>query len=86
MRMGASDVPATMRIVRVALGWASRSWPRDPPYQITDAQPSYGRYSGAPADEKITWGKLEGADIPCFNIKLDATIVAPLMFAYILWD
>ena len=54
--------------------------------QITDAQPSYGGYSGAPANEKITWGKLEGEDTPRFNINSDATIVAPLMFGYILGD
>jgi deoxyhypusine synthase len=51
--------------------------------QITDAQPSYGGYSGAPANEKITWGKL-GATTPSFNINSDATIVAPLIFAYVL--
>ncbi|NJD20553.1 MAG: deoxyhypusine synthase [Gemmatimonadetes bacterium] len=54
--------------------------------QITDAQPSYGGYSGAPANEKITWGKLEGAATPRFNINSDAAIVAPLVFAYILGD
>jgi deoxyhypusine synthase len=54
--------------------------------QITDAQPSYGGYSGAPANEKITWGKLEGAATPRFNINSDAAIVAPLIFAYILGD
>ncbi|MHB1193518.1 MAG: deoxyhypusine synthase family protein [Longimicrobiales bacterium] len=54
--------------------------------QITDAQPSYGGYSGAPANEKITWGKLEGAATPRFNINSDAAIVAPLIFAYILED
>ena len=51
--------------------------------QITDANPSYGGYSGAPANEKITWGKLEG-DTPRFNINSDASIVAPLVFRYIL--
>jgi deoxyhypusine synthase len=54
--------------------------------QITDAQPSYGGYSGAPANEKITWGKLEGANTPRFNINSDAMIVAPLIFAYVLGD
>jgi deoxyhypusine synthase len=54
--------------------------------QITDAQPSYGGYSGAPANEKITWGKLEGAATPRFNINSDAAIVAPLIFAYVLGD
>ena len=51
--------------------------------QITDASPSYGGYSGAPPNEKITWGKL-GPETPRFNIKSDATIVLPLIFGYIL--
>ena len=53
--------------------------------QITDAPPSYGGYSGAPANEKITWGKL-AVDTPKFNINSDASIVAPLIFAYVLGD
>jgi len=53
--------------------------------QITDAQPSYGGYSGAPPNEKITWGKL-GASTPRFDINSDAAIVAPLIFAYVLGD
>ncbi|MDH5588986.1 MAG: deoxyhypusine synthase family protein [Gemmatimonadota bacterium] len=53
--------------------------------QITDAQASYGGYSGAPANEKITWGKL-ARDTPRFNVNSDASIVAPLMFGYILGD
>lgn len=53
--------------------------------QITDADVSYGGYSGAVPNEKITWGKLE-RDTPKFLVKSDATIVAPLIFAYILGD
>jgi len=53
--------------------------------QITDARPSYGGYSGAPANEKITWGKLAG-DTPRFDINSDAAIVAPLIFGYVLGD
>jgi len=53
--------------------------------QITDATTSYGGYSGAPPNEKITWGKLN-ADTPKFFINSDASIVAPLMFAYVLGD
>ncbi|UCC26654.1 MAG: deoxyhypusine synthase family protein [Gemmatimonadales bacterium] len=53
--------------------------------QITDAGPSYGGYSGAPPNEKITWGKLE-AETPRFFINSDAMIVAPLIFAYLLGD
>jgi deoxyhypusine synthase len=51
--------------------------------QISDSTTSYGSYSGAVPNEKITWGKLE-VDTPRFIIESDATIVAPLMFAYIL--
>jgi deoxyhypusine synthase len=53
--------------------------------QITDARPSYGGYSGAPANEKITWGKLTHTT-PRFEINSDAAIVAPLIFAYVLGD
>jgi len=63
---------------------------RDTPFwgyfcQITDAEVSYGGYSGAVANEKITWGKLD-VDTPKFNIHSDASIVAPLIFAYLLGD
>lgn len=51
--------------------------------QISDSTTSYGSYSGAVPNEKITWGKL-GKDTPRFVIESDASIVAPLMFAYIL--
>lgn len=51
--------------------------------QISDSTTSYGSYSGAVPNEKITWGKLD-KDTPKFIIESDATIVAPLMFAYIL--
>ncbi len=51
--------------------------------QISDSTTSYGSYSGAVPNEKITWGKL-GVSTPKFIIESDATIVAPLMFAYIL--
>ncbi len=51
--------------------------------QISDSTTSFGSYSGAVPNEKITWGKL-GIDTPRFIIESDATIVAPLMFAYIL--
>lgn len=53
--------------------------------QITDADVSYGGYSGAVPNEKITWGKL-AIDTPRFLVKSDATIVAPLIFAYVLGD
>jgi len=51
--------------------------------QISDSTTSYGSYSGAVPNEKITWGKL-GKDTPKFIIESDATIVAPLLFAYVL--
>ena len=51
--------------------------------QISDSTTSYGSYSGAVPNEKITWGKLD-ADTPKFMIESDATIVAPLIFAYLL--
>jgi len=47
--------------------------------QISDSTTSYGSYSGAVPNEKITWGKL-AADTPRFIIESDATIVAPLIF------
>lgn len=51
--------------------------------QISDSTTSYGSYSGAVPNEKITWGKLD-FDTPRFIIESDATIVAPLIFAYLL--
>ena len=51
--------------------------------QISDSTTSYGSYSGAVPNEKITWGKL-GAKTPKFIIESDATIVAPLLFAKVL--
>ncbi|HET8985470.1 MAG TPA: deoxyhypusine synthase family protein [Trueperaceae bacterium] len=51
--------------------------------QISDSTTSYGSYSGAVPNEKITWGKL-AIETPKFVIESDATIVAPLMFALIL--
>jgi deoxyhypusine synthase len=53
--------------------------------QISDSTTSYGSYSGAVPNEKITWEKL-GVDTPKYLIESDATIVAPLIFAYVLAD
>jgi deoxyhypusine synthase len=53
--------------------------------QTSDAATSYGGYSGAVPNEKITWGKLQ-ADTPKFMIESDATIVVPLILAYLLGD
>jgi deoxyhypusine synthase len=51
--------------------------------QISDSTTSYGSYSGAVPNEKITWGKL-GQKTPKFIVESDATIVAPLIFAWVL--
>jgi len=51
--------------------------------QISDSTTSYGSYSGAVPNEKITWGKLD-TESPKFIIESDATIVAPLIFGYLL--
>jgi deoxyhypusine synthase len=51
--------------------------------QISDSTTSFGSYSGAVPNEKITWGKL-GIDTPSHVIESDASIVAPLVFAYVL--
>jgi deoxyhypusine synthase len=53
--------------------------------QISDSTTSYGSYSGATPNEKITWEKL-AIDTPRFIVESDATIVAPLIFAYVLAD
>jgi deoxyhypusine synthase len=51
--------------------------------QISDSTTSYGSYSGAVPNEKITWGKL-AINTPKFIVESDATIVAPLIFAWLL--
>ncbi len=51
--------------------------------QISDSTTSYGSYSGAVPNEKITWGKLD-VNTPKFIVESDATIVAPLIFSWIL--
>lgn len=53
--------------------------------QISDATTSYGGYSGAVPNEKITWGKL-GIETPKYIIESDASIVAPLVFAIVLGE
>jgi deoxyhypusine synthase len=53
--------------------------------QISDSTTSYGSYSGAVPNEKITWEKL-AVDTPKYLIESDATIVAPLIFTYVLAD
>ena len=51
--------------------------------QVSDSTTSFGSYSGAVPNEKITWGKLD-VDTPKFIVESDATIVVPLIFAYLL--
>lgn len=53
--------------------------------QISDSTTSYGSYSGAVPNEKITWEKL-GVETPSFVIESDASIVAPLIFKYVLGE
>lgn len=51
--------------------------------QISDSTTSYGSYSGAVPNEKITWGKL-AVNTPKFVVESDASLVAPLIFAWVL--
>ncbi len=51
--------------------------------QISDAVTSYGGYSGALPREKVTWNKVD-ASTPMYMIQSDATVVSPLIFAYVL--
>ena len=79
----AGDFPiCVVPMMHQDLGW------HDVPFwsyfcQISDSTTSYGSYSGAVPNEKITWGKL-GIDTPKYIIESDATIVAPLIFAWVL--
>jgi deoxyhypusine synthase len=51
--------------------------------QVSDSTTSYGSYSGATPNEKITWDKLT-AETPMFVVESDATIVVPLMLTALL--
>ncbi len=53
--------------------------------QISDSTTSFGSYSGAVPNEKITWYKLD-KHAPKYMINSDASIVAPLIFAYVLGE
>ena len=50
---------------------------------IGDAVTSYGGYSGCPPNEKVSWDKLD-PDTENYTINSDASIVAPLLFRYVL--
>lgn len=51
--------------------------------QISDGTTSYGGYSAAPPNEKITWGKL-APTTPSFIVESDATIAWPLLTALVM--
>ena len=51
--------------------------------QILDLTTSYGSYSGATPNEKITWDKLT-EETPMFVIESDATVVVPLVLSALL--
>ena len=51
--------------------------------QISESRPSYGGYSGATPNEKISWEKL-GVETPKFVIESDATIVLPILLSCLL--
>ena len=78
----AGDFPiCTVPLIRQDLKKQCRLWGYF--CQISDSTTSYGSYSGAVPNEKITWEKLD-VDTPRFVIESDATIVAPLLFNYVL--
>ncbi|MEM8996735.1 MAG: deoxyhypusine synthase family protein [Acidobacteriota bacterium] len=78
----AGDFPiCAVPLIQQDLGQDARLWSYF--CQISDSTTSYGSYSGAVPNEKITWGKLDVRG-PKFIIESDATIVAPLVFAYVL--
>jgi deoxyhypusine synthase len=51
--------------------------------QVSDSTTSYGSYSGATPNEKITWDKLT-PETPMFVVESDATIVVPLLLRALL--
>lgn len=78
----AGDFPiCVVPMIQYDLGKKPRMWGYF--CQISDSITSFGSYSGAVPNEKITWGKLD-VDTPRFVIESDATIVAPLVFNYVL--
>jgi deoxyhypusine synthase len=78
----AGDFPiCVVPMLHQDMGIDARLW--DYFCQISDSTTSYGSYSGAVPNEKITWGKL-GASTPKYVIESDATIVAPMIFGYVL--
>ena len=80
----AGDFPiCSVPLIRQDLEQECNSWSYFA--QISDSTTSYGSYSGAVPNEKITWHKID-VGTPSFMINSDASIVAPLIFAYVLGD
>ena len=78
----AGDFPiCTVPLLRQDLGQDGPHWSWFA--QISESSPSFGGYSGAPPNEKITWGKLL-PETPRFVIESDATLVLPLLLGYVL--
>ncbi len=78
----AGDFPiCVVPSIKYDLGEAVKPWAYF--CQISDSTTSYGSYSGATPNEKITWDKLT-EDTPMFVIESDATIVVPLMLSALL--
>ncbi|MFC1508106.1 deoxyhypusine synthase family protein [Candidatus Omnitrophota bacterium] len=78
----AGDFPiCVVPLIRQDLGTECKLWGYF--CQISDSTTSYGSYSGAAPNEKISWEKL-GVETPKFIIESDASIVAPLIFQYVL--
>jgi len=78
----AGDFPICVApLIRQDLGKECKLWGYF--CQISDCTTSYGSYSGAAPNEKITWEKLD-ISTPKFAIESDASIVAPLIFQYVL--
>ena len=72
-------MPMAMRVSPLA----SRARASRRSFAVSDAVTSYGGYSGAVPNEKITWYKLD-PESPKFMIQSDASICAPLIFAHVL--
>jgi deoxyhypusine synthase len=78
----AGDFPiCVVPSLKYDLGEEARPWAYF--CQVSDSTTSYGSYSGATPNEKITWDKLT-KDTPMFVIESDATIVVPLMLTALL--
>ncbi|OQX14049.1 MAG: deoxyhypusine synthase [Desulfobulbaceae bacterium A2] len=78
----AGDFPiCVVPSIKYDLGQAVNPWAYF--CQVSDSTTSYGSYSGATPNEKITWDKLT-AETPMFVIESDATIVVPLLLSALL--